>query len=228
MFTLKAEKRETQKKANKMSREGKIPAVFYGRKETSTPILISFAEFLKTWKEAGESTIISLSYAGKDLPALIHEVAVDPVLGTPIHVDFYVTEADRAVEVQVPLVFRGEAGAAKELGGMVTKVLHELPISGLPKDLPHEILVDLSLLKALDSVILVKDLKLPPGVKTDVAPTNIVVSISVVKEEVEEPAEFDASSIEVEKKGKQDELAETPELEGAEKEKGGTKKEKAN
>lgn len=211
MLTLKAEKRDKKTKADRVRKGGKIPAVFYGRKEASTSVSVGENDFLKAWKEAGESSIISLVYEGKDMPALINEVAVDPVRGTPIHIDFYVTEADREVEVNVPLVFVGEAPAVRELGGTLVKVLYELPISGLPKNLPHEITVDISKLATLESVIEVKDISIPAGVSAKASPEDVVASIAVAKEEVVEEPVFDATAVEVEKKGKKEEEGETPE-----------------
>ena len=41
--------------------EGLVPAVFYGKKEASTPISIAHADFVKVWRQAGESSIVTLS-----------------------------------------------------------------------------------------------------------------------------------------------------------------------
>ena len=205
MLTIQAEKRDSKIKSSVIREKGKIPAVFYGRKEKSTPISVSEPDFLKAWGEAGESTIVGLAYEGKDLSALIQDVEVDAVRGNPIHIDFYVTEADREVEVDVPLQFVGESVAVKELGGTLVKVLHDLPVVGLPKDLPHEIQVDISSLTTVESQVLVSDLALPAGVKPQGSMDDVVAAIAIAKEEEEAPAaEFDASAIEIEKKGKEE------------------------
>ena len=88
MPKLIAEKRNTNTKAAVLRQEGKLPAVFYGRKTKATSISLEQGEFIKTWKDAGESTIIDLSYNGKEVSVLIHDVALDPVKETPLHVDF--------------------------------------------------------------------------------------------------------------------------------------------
>jgi large subunit ribosomal protein L25 len=99
-----------------------------------------------------------------------------------------------------------EAPAEKNLSAMIVKVMYELEIEALPKDLPHEITVDLSSLTDLDSRITVGDIKLPAGVKTDVDPEEVIASVSVAGEEVdEEEGSVDLSAIEVEKKGKTEE-----------------------
>ena len=109
-MTLNVEKRE--KNGIKTLREGgKIPAVFYGRKEESTPISVLEKDFQKVWGEAGESTIISLHGASRDIDAIIHDVQIHPVTDRPLHIDFYVIEKDRKLTVDVPLEFIGEAPA---------------------------------------------------------------------------------------------------------------------
>jgi len=209
MFTLAVEKRDTDTDARKLRAEGKIPAVFYGAKSKSTPIAVAQVDFKKVWKEAGESSIVTLNDGGKDIDVLIHDVAVDPVTDEPIHSDFYVIDKDKKVTVGVPLVFSGESPAVKNLGGTLVKVLYELEVEGLPKDLPHDIIVDISILAELDSHVSVKDLSLPEGVVATESPDEIVASIAQQKEEEEEVApEMDLDSIEVEKKGKKEEEGE--------------------
>lgn len=208
MLELKVEKREQLGKAAKgLLKEHKLPAVFYGPKEETTSISVPLKSFLNVWKEAGESTVVQLSGIGDPKEVLIHDVDVDPVSGDPRHADFYVMEKGKKVTVNVPLEFMGEAPAVKELGGMLVKVLHELEIEALPKDLPHNISVDVSVLKDFDSQVQVKDLVLPEGVGATAEPEEVVVLAAEAKEEEEEvPAEApDLESIEVEQKGKKEE-----------------------
>jgi large subunit ribosomal protein L25 len=151
---------------------------------------------------------------------MIHEVAYHPVTGKPLHVDFYVIEKGKKVTTNVPLEFVGEAPAVKSLGGTLMKIMHEIEIEAMPKDLPHEIVADISVLETFDSHITLADLKLPPGVTALGNPEDTIASIAEPKEEEEEPVEaIDMESIEVEKKGKQEEEEEGAEAtESAEKE----------
>lgn len=203
MFKLNVEKREKAKKGVVLRKIGKIPAVFYGKKEKSTPIIVSKSEFKKVWKEAGESSVIDL--VGKDIEAeaLIYDVDLDPVTDEPRHADFYVFEKGKKIEISVPLEFVGIAPAVKDMGGTLVKVMHEIEIEALPKDLPHNITVDISSLLNFDSQILAKDIKLPQGVVLVTKPEEVVVSVYETKEEVEEATPVDLSSIEVQKKGKE-------------------------
>lgn len=205
MLTLSIEKRTTLGKANKNLEKDVIPAVYYGYKEESTPIKLSKSAFKKVFKEAGESAVVILKDGGKELEALIHEVDFDPLKGEPRHVDFYVIEKGKKVEVEVPIHFEGVSEAVKTLGGILVKVLREIEIEALPKDIPHSIVVNIESLTNLDSQIHVKDVVLPTGVTALTGQDEVVAAITVAKEEVEETVPIDLSSIEVEKKGKKEE-----------------------
>src|SRR3989338_6487717 len=164
MLTLKVEKRVPGTEKT-LRTGGKMLAVLYGHKEVSTPISVSLMDFKKVFKEAGESTVVSLKGVGEEKEALIHDVDFEPITGEPRHADFYVIEKGRKVQVKVPLNFIGVSPAVKEMGGTLVKVLHEIEIEAMPKDLPHEIEVDISALLNFESKIDVQDIKLPSGVE---------------------------------------------------------------
>lgn len=187
-----------------------VPGIVYGA-NLEKPLMISVAapDLLKVWQEAGETSVVALAGISKKLSVLISEVSVDPVYGKPIHVDFYSVRTDQAVEVDVPLVFIGVAPAEKELGGTLIKVLHELTIEALPKDLPHEIEVDISSLATFDDQILVKDIVLPAGVSAKLGADEVVALAQPAREEEEAtPEPVDLASVEVAKKGKEEESTE--------------------
>jgi len=191
---LTVEKRDTNTSPAALRREGKIPAVVYGRSEGSTPIMVDQKTFEKVFKEAGESTVITLTGLGGQKDALIHEVSFHPVSGMPLHADFYAIEKGQTVTVSVPLEFEGVAPAVKDLGGILVKVMHELEIECQPKDLPQQIVVDISALTTLDGQIMVKDLKLPASAKISVDLEEVVAMVSVAQEETES-APMDLSQI---------------------------------
>ena len=210
--TLTAKKRTESgsKVARALRAGGEIPAVVYGAIAETQPITLTAAEFEKVWKSAGESTLIALSGIGKETLVLIQDVATDPLYGTPVHVDLLAVDADKPVEVGVPLVFVGVAPAEKELGGTLVKVMHELEVEALPKNLPHEIQVDISTLKTFDDQIRVSDIVLPPGVTTRDNASDVVALVQEVKEEVEPVAPVDVTAVEIEKKGKEEEASAAP------------------
>ncbi len=203
MITLNAEPRDVKVNPKMIRRDAKIPAVFYGPGHPSTPITIDKMEFSKTLKAAGESTVITLKTPQAALEVLIHDVELHPVIGDPIHVDFYVVAKGHKVQVNVPVEFIGVAPAEK-LGGIVVKVVHELHVEALPAKLPAHLMVDLSKLTELTSHITVADIVLEKDVRITAPADEIIASVTLPKEEKEAPA-LDMSAIEVQKKGKKEE-----------------------
>ena len=207
MLTLSVEKRNGNRaNAAVIRRAGSIPAVVYGAHYAATPIVVSARAFEKVLREAGEATIVSLSGIGAPLPTLIREVDFDPITNFPRHVDFYAVTKGEKVEVAIPLSFINESPAV-EAGANLVKVLHELEIEADPMNLPHSIDVDLSMLKEIDDQIHAKDLTLPAGVTLITEPEEVIALVQAVVVEKEEGVAADMASIEVEKKGKEEETA---------------------
>ena len=205
MNTLIATKRSKTTKLVDIRKEGNIPAVVYGARVENTSISVPSIAFEKVWKDAGESSTIVLELEKQKIDVLIHEVQVDPVKSFPIHIDFLAIDMNKTIEVTIPLMFAGVAPAEKNGLGVLVKVLHEVEIEALPKNIPHNLEVDLSTIITLENKIHVKDIKLPTGVKVLTEGEEVVALVAQVQEEKEETAPVDLSAIEVEKKGKKEE-----------------------
>lgn len=211
MLKLEALKRDTNENLTIMRDGGIIPAVFYGPKEESTPIKIEAAKFDKVFKEAGESTVFVLSVDGEDHEVLVHAVDRHPVSENVQHVDFYVIEKGKKVTVDVPIEFEGVSPAEKA-GNILVKVMHELEIEAMPKDLPHELVVNIESLAQVGDQILAKDIKLPNGVELVTGEDEPVALIQEAKEEsLDEPVEgpdMDSIAVAGAKKEESEESAE--------------------
>ncbi|MDQ5893617.1 MAG: large subunit ribosomal protein [Patescibacteria group bacterium] len=203
MITLTVEPRDSKIKIEALRASGKMPVVFYGPKQKSTSAVVSTVDFIKTYKKVGESSVIILKDGATEHEVLIHDLDVHPVTGAPRHADFYVIEKGKKVKVNVPLIFEGVSPAVKDKGAILIKVARELEVEAAPKDLPHELKVDISSLVEFSSTVMAKDIKLPAGVDLVSGADEIVASIAEAKEEVEEVKPIDMSAIEVEKKGKE-------------------------
>lgn len=210
MTTLNANLREViNKSENKALREsGKIPAVFYGFKKDVTSLSVDRKEFINVFKEAGETSTITLKTPNGEFNAMIHDVQLDPVSGSVNHIDFLAVDMNKAIEVDVPIEFVGESEAVKG-GGVLVKVLHEVTVSSLPSNIPQHIDVDISKLSQIDDIITLGDISLPKGVEfTEEDMSVVIASVTAQQEESETPTEMNLDSIEVEKKGKKEEEGE--------------------
>jgi large subunit ribosomal protein L25 len=214
MNILNATRRSKTDKLADIRKNGMLPAVVYGARVENTLISVPSVDFIKLLDKVGETSTIVLEIEA-DKPTskpikvdvLIHEIQKDPVKDFSIHVDFLAVDMNKPIEVSVPIEFIGIAPAEKNGLGVLVKVLHEIEIEALPKDIPQNLEVNLSSLNTLDDQIHVKDIKISKEVKFITNENEVVALISQIKEEKEEEVVVDLSSIEVEKKGKQEDEA---------------------
>src|SRR3989344_9324044 len=131
---------QLKKKVHALRKAGFLPGVVYGEKMQSQSVQVLQSDFMKVFRRAGESTIFKLKIeGGKDIDVLIYGVTFDPLKDIPQHVDFYAVSQDRILRHKVPIEFVGEAPVVKQQGGIFVKVMQEIDIEALPKDLPHAI-----------------------------------------------------------------------------------------
>ena len=192
MTSIKAQPRvEIGKKVKSLRKKGLLPAVVYGESIETKPITVSYRDFEKTLKEAGESTLVTLEVDGSPYNVLIHDVGVDVLSGRPIHADFLAVRMDKEITTTVPLEFIGESPAIKNEGGILVKVIHEVEVEALPKNLPHILTVDISALAELESKLHIKDITLPSGVSIKADADEIVALVETprAQEELEKAPE---------------------------------------
>lgn len=213
-INLKAASRELKEK-----KEGKIPAILYGRGVENEIIWVDNKQFVKAYQQAGESTLLDLFLSDDDKRSvLIHDIQIHPVTGEVIHVDFYQVKMDEKIETDIELVFGGIAPAVKELGGTFVKSLDKLPIRALPGDLVGHIDVDTSSLVTFEDHIYVKDLDVPEGIEPLVEEDTVVALVTPPRSQAEmdkldEEVEGDISQVE----GMEEETEEGAEGEAEEK-----------
>lgn len=160
---LTLDAREAKGKANRrLRREGIVPGVIYGRGEDSVPVQVDARTFETLYRRAGRTSVIRFTVPGSRgaKSGLIRDVQRHPLTGRAVHVDYLVVDLKAEMEVDVPLVFTGEAPAVEETGGTLLHNLSSIHVKALPNDIPHEVSVDVSTLVSLDVAIHVRDLSL--------------------------------------------------------------------
>ncbi len=191
-ITLNAEPRTIKgRKTNQLRAEGKVPAVVYGAGTESKPITIEQNQFLKTYKQAGESMIIELKVNDdKPLHVLVHDYQLDPVRDEVTHVDFRSIDMDKEIDAVVALEFIGESAAVKALGGTLLRPRDSVTVHCLPSKLMRTLSVDLSKLETFEDVVNVSDIDLPEGVSI-VDDGNLTVAVVSKPRTAQELAELD-------------------------------------
>lgn len=192
MQELKAKVRmELGRGVKELRKKGLMPAVVYGEGLKTKSISLQIKDFEKTHRIAGESALIKLriedseTKKSEEYNVLIHDIASHPLKGHPLHADLYAVRMDKILRTKIPLMFTGESPAVKNEGGVLVKVVHELEIEALPKDLPHELKIDISPLETLEQKLFVKDIQVPPGVKILASAEEVVVLVEAPRSQEE-------------------------------------------
>ena len=187
-IVLDVQKREINgKKVKQLRKEGILPANIYGKDFVSQAISLNTHDFLKTYKEAGETQLIYLNLDKKEIPVLMHNLQLHSVSGHPLHVDFRKIDLTKKIEAHVPLKFINESPAVHQNKGDMLTILNALTVEALPGSIPHDIEIDISILNEVDDEIRIKDLKTVAGYSVKDDPESVIVKIAEHKEEVIAP-----------------------------------------
>jgi large subunit ribosomal protein L25 len=196
--TLTAQTRDVLgRKVKSLRTKGLMPATIYGKNVKSQSVSLKMDEFLKVFREAGESGLVELSLTGGTKPVLIHNVQKDPVTGFSLHAELRQVDLKEKVTATVPLVFMGVSPVVEQKQGVLITVLDEVDVEALPADLPEKIEIDVSGLAEIDQEITVGDVTVPKGaqIQTDRELTVVKVGPLVSKEvEAEQAAEAAAAA----------------------------------
>ncbi len=208
-IVLKATRRDPQGVSAKvMRRQGKLPAVIYGKSVQAIPIALDSREASKVLREVSSSTLLIIDVDGEQHHTLVRERQRNYVKGTYIHADFLAVSLKEKVTAKVHLHFVGSSLAVKDFGALLIHGVDEVEVESLPQDLPDRIDVDLSSINAIGDDLHVRDLALPPNVEILSNLDDLVVVAALPAAEEEEVAtEAPVAEVEPEviEKGKREE-----------------------
>ena len=186
---LKVKSRDTLgKKVRFLRRQGLTPANLYGPKTESIPLQVETSLLERLIATVGRNALITLKVDGAKEPrlAMIRDIQRDPLTGALLHVGFFQIEVTHKVRAEIPLIFLGEAPAAKIPRAMLIQNLTSLQVEGLPTDLPRRIEVDLSLLQEMNQAIHVREIPMDDRLEVLTDADQVVVHVEEPRAPVEE------------------------------------------
>lgn len=177
----------------KLRTDGRIPAVIYGRQTKPQNLEVSTKELEDLiHHSASENILVDLAVEQQKRLALVQEVQHHPLNGHVLHVDFHEVSETEKVTIMVPVETTGEAAGVKTGGGVLEHVLFKIKVRALPKDLPEQILVDVTNLELGKSIHL-GEITPPPGVEILGDKKVSVISVAMPRTEEEEAAAAEAA-----------------------------------
>ena len=185
---LKAERRGiTGKQVKALRREGKLPAVIYGRRFEPIAILLDAHSAGLSLAKLTSSSLVNIELDGTEYPTLVREKQRDYIKGRITHVDFLAVSLTEKIRASVSIVLAGTAPAVKDLNAVLVHGLESLEVECLPTDLPERIVVDVLSLAQIGSGIFVRDIEVPENVRVlDDEDVMVVVATMPKQEAVEE------------------------------------------
>lgn len=158
-FVLKGQVREVGNKAviKEYRKQGLVPCNIYGSGVENILFTVTEKD-LKGLTDTPASYIVDLELSnGQKYNAVIHELQYHPVKDNCFHADFLAVNEEKPISIMVPITITGHAAGVRA-GGKFYKLVRELKVSALMKDLPDELVINIDKLQ-IGKRIVAGDLK---------------------------------------------------------------------
>jgi large subunit ribosomal protein L25 len=211
---LQAEPRQTGRHSNRDIRDAAgVPGVVYGQHADAQAISLN-RKALGIALHKASGGVIEVELANQPtLNVLVREVQRHPTKHNILHIDFLAVSMTEKVKLHVPVVHEGHAPVMTNLDMVLVRGLDNVEVECLPGDIPEHLVADLSTLLTVDDEILVKELKVPAGVKVLTDGDHVVYAVTLSRaaavEEVVEAETASPDEVEVVTKRKPKEEAES-------------------
>ena len=178
-ISLQVEARQETGKgaARALRRNDLVPGVIYGDKKDPQAIKVKFNELLKLLKRGRfMSTLINLDMKEKKEQVICRGVQKDVVKDLPTHIDFMRLSENASINLFIPIRFENQnicPGIKK--GGVLTVVRPEVELIVKAKEIPSELVVDLSEFEMGDTIT-ISNIALPKGVTTTITGRDFVIA----------------------------------------------------
>lgn len=193
ILEVETRKEKGRSQVKKLRDEGFIPGVIYSEGKEALPIKIPHGEFIRLFHEYRlESMVLTIKIKNDEQnprSCMIKEIQHEPVHDEITHLDLIGVSLTRKIEVNVPVVTRGEPIGVKQEGGSLEHSLWEIEIECLPTQIPKHFEIDVSNLKTGEAIH-IKDMVFSADIKVLNDPDVVVVAVSApMKEEAAEAEE---------------------------------------
>ena len=179
IISLQVEARhETGKGAARALRKiNLVPGVIYGDKKDPQAIKVKFNALLKLLKKGRfMSTLINLDLKDKREQVICRGVQKDVVKDLPTHIDFMRLSENASINLYIPIRFENQnicPGIKK--GGVLTVVRPEVELIVKAKEIPSELVVDLTKFEMGDTIT-ISSVALPTGATTTITGRDFVIA----------------------------------------------------
>ncbi len=183
---LQATKRDVVgKQVKALRREGKLPAVIYGRHTDPINVNLDAHTAQIALAKLTASSLVTIDLEGTEHLALVREKQRDYIKNKLLHVDFLAVSLTEKLRTKVAIHFVGVSLAVKDFNAVLVHNLEELEVECLPTDLPERIDVDIAAMMKPGEGIRVREVLVSDNVRLLADPDTMVVVATFAKVEEE-------------------------------------------
>jgi len=169
-----------------LRKSGRVPGVLFGHGAPPMPISLDAKAFDELLHAGGRNHLLDITIDGAtNDTALVREVQRHPISRRVLHADLQRVSATEEISASLPLVPVGVPEGVKNDGGVMDLVLHTIDVTGPANALPEHIEVDVAHLGIGDRLT-AGELVLPSGIKLDLEPATVLITIEAPRAEREE------------------------------------------
>lgn len=192
--------------ARRLRRNGQIPVVVYGNDQEPVHVSVDILEFQAILRNEGVNAVLELVIEGEKNLVMIKAVDQNVLTLNIDHADLLNVKRGEQVEVEVPVVFTGEAAPE----ALVTQEADVITLLADVLDIPEEISIDVEGAE-IGTQIFAGDIKMPSNASLVTDPEQLVINvIEPVVEELPEPGEEEEAVEEALEEAGEPEATEAP------------------
>ena len=179
------------KKVKNLRHKGIVPVHVYGNGVEPMSLQTDAQVLRRLLPQVGTNIPLSVEIEGNkgENICFVREVQRHPVTEDVLHVDFLRVDVAQTIQAEVPIVFVGEAPAARQMGGTLLQSLQNVLVEGLPMNIPPLVEIDVSGLDDFEKSIYISDLEIAADVTLITNPEELIARVSPPRVEVEEVVE---------------------------------------
>lgn len=162
----------------RLRKDGQTPAILYGYKADPTPVSVdALALYHVLHTAAGLNVLIDLRIDGDRHLCVARDIQCHPVLGEVTHVDLVSVDRDTPILVEVPVHLTRDEEAGED-GGVVNQILHTVPLTVRPLEVPNFLELDIAGMEIGDVKRVEHLVGLPEGAELDIELDRTVVTVN--------------------------------------------------
>lgn len=171
--------------ARRLRRSGRVPAVVYGLGLEPMHVHVDILELQAVLRNEGTNAVLELEVDGEQHLTMVKAVDQNVLTLDVDHADFLHVKRGEKVEVDIPVVFEGDAAP----GALVTQDADVITVLADVLNIPEEITVDVEGLE-IGTQITAGDIQMPANCElVSEADTLVINVVEPEEEELPEPGE---------------------------------------